>query len=330
MTPLVTVLVPMYNRQQYIEDCVRSVQAQSWGEWELLLVDDGSTDDTVKLCRTMAQADSRIRLVFSDHGGVSRARNQGLELARGKYVFFLDSDDVIHPLLLETLVLAMERQGTPIAGSLRHHVPERGWHKVPEVMARQTQLGHTDLKDHEAMLEAVFTTQTPLNVIGGVMIRRDWIGQTRFREDLYIGEDFYFVYENMIKGAEALFLREVWYYARLHESNLSWDFAYSGFANRLYRRELVWQQEEAFGRPQYANVQKRQVYGIWLKCLSKKTVNRSDKAQMRKTMRAYRKTLFPGLTLLMKLSYIGFAYLPVMTPILLLFWKFYKKIRKNP
>ena len=326
MSVIVTVLIPMYNRQEYIEECIHSLQEQSFKDMEILLVDDGSTDRTLEICQNLAQTDARIRILLAEHGGVSAARNKGLEAARGKYIFFLDSDDVIHPLLLETLVLAMEQHDAPLSGTLCHNVPESHWHKVPKLMARDTALGTTVYKNHAQMLEEVFTSKTPLNVIGGVMMRRDWIGQTRFRTDLYIGEDFYFVYENMIKGADALFLQQIWYYCRLHESNSSWDFAYSGFLNRFYRRELVWKSEEALGRPEYANIQKRRAFSLLPIFLKKGTMSRSDEAKMRQIIKQYKNDLFPVLSWKYKILFILLVYMPFLTPVLI---GLIKKFSKN-
>lgn len=317
MNVTVTVLIPMYNRQEYIEDCIRSLQAQSWQELEILLVDDGSSDRTVEICRGFAQADPRIRILLSKHGGVSAARNLGLEAATGKYIFFLDSDDVIHPLLVETLAQSMEENGAPLSGTRCYNVPQAHWHKVPEVMARDTAPGNTVYKSHPDVLREVFSGETPLGMIGGVMMLRDWIGQTRFRTDLHIGEDYYFIYENMIKGASAVFLQQKWYYCRIHSGNSSWDYTYTGFETRFYRRRLVWQSEEALGRPEYANVQKRDAFSILANFLTKDSTDSGDKVKIRNTVKAYRKELFPALSWKSKILFVVYVYMPVLTPLLL-------------
>ena len=92
--PLVSVIVPVYNVYPYLRDCVQSVQAQSYQNWELLLVDDGSTDESRRILERFAAADARITVLAQHHGGVSRARNLALEAATGKWVWFVDSDDL--------------------------------------------------------------------------------------------------------------------------------------------------------------------------------------------------------------------------------------------
>ena len=92
--PLVSVIVPVYNVYPYLRDCVQSVQAQSYQNWELLLVDDGSTDGSGELCDELAVEDDRIRVFHKPNGGLSDARNHGMHHARGEYFCLLDSDDL--------------------------------------------------------------------------------------------------------------------------------------------------------------------------------------------------------------------------------------------
>ena len=101
---LISIIVPVYNAEKYLEDCIRSVLKQTYTHFELILVEDGSTDNSREICRRASMDDIRILLIKQERNqGVSRARNAGIEAAKGKYLFFLDSDDTIHPQLLETL-----------------------------------------------------------------------------------------------------------------------------------------------------------------------------------------------------------------------------------
>ena len=104
--PLVSVIVPMYNAQNTIRRCVESICGQSYPNLEILLLNDGSKDDTLAVCRELAAADARIRLIDKPNSGASDTRNQGLALARGEYIQFADSDDYLEPTATETLVTA--------------------------------------------------------------------------------------------------------------------------------------------------------------------------------------------------------------------------------
>ena len=116
----VSLIIPVYNTAAYLRDCLGSVMRQTFQDWEALVVDDGSTDGSGELCRELSQQDPRIRPASQENRGVSAARNQALERARGEYLFFLDSDDAIHPRLLEEL-----RQADPAAAERLHPADEK-------------------------------------------------------------------------------------------------------------------------------------------------------------------------------------------------------------
>lgn len=310
MDALISVIIPVYNREKYLGECIASLQAQSYPMFEIILIDDGSTDKTLEICQKLAAEDSRIVLLNGSHCGVSAARNKGLDIAKGEYVLFVDSDDVIHPLLLEELVESMAKNDAPMGGSAVVSVPHSKWHRVNEIIAKETDFCGTEHLSNEETLHAVFHSITPLNMIGGVMMLRNWVDHTRFREDLFIGEDFWFIYENLIKGASAVFLNKKRYYARVHDENTSWDYSYEGFWTRFYRRELVWKNEEAMGRTEYAKLQKQQGFGCYLLCLTQNTPGSDEIKKMQRTMRNYQSVLLPAQGWKGKLRFFVSVYTP--------------------
>ena len=308
---MVSIIIPVYNREKYIEECIDSICASSYSDYEIIIIDDGSTDNTLDICYRLAKEEPRIKVLTMQHGGVSAARNSGIEEAKGEYIFFVDSDDVIHPLLMETLVSGMEKNGAGISGTNIVNVQEQNWTKVRERIEQDLGPGETTYQSHEVTLEAVFHSQTPINLIGGVMMRRDLIGDTRFCTDFFIGEDFYFIYQNLIKGAGAVFLKQKWYYCRLHEHNSSWDFDFLGYMNRFLRRKLVWESEEALGRNEYAKCQKQQAYSCCIKCIKAHKPYSEDSRKMRRVFRKHKKELFPIMTFKQKIRYYLYVYFPI-------------------
>lgn len=113
--PLVSVVMPTWNRAPSLRTAIESVQAQTYGGWELLVVDDGSTDDTAFVLQGMATFDPRIKVVRGGHEGVSRARNTAIAAATGRYVAFLDSDNTWQPDFLRVTLAAMEHRGLDAA-----------------------------------------------------------------------------------------------------------------------------------------------------------------------------------------------------------------------
>lgn len=109
--PLISVIIPAYNSEGYLKRCVASVLRQTLGDFEVVIVDDGSCDGTGALCDDLASQCARVRAVHRENGGLSAARNTGIENARGNLLFFLDSDDYIAPEELETLYRVMRETG---------------------------------------------------------------------------------------------------------------------------------------------------------------------------------------------------------------------------
>lgn len=99
----ISIIVPVYNVEKYLENSIESILNQTFKDFELILVDDGSTDNSGKICDIYEKKDSRIKVIHKNNGGLSSARNAGLDIACGKYVGFIDSDDSIHPRMYEIL-----------------------------------------------------------------------------------------------------------------------------------------------------------------------------------------------------------------------------------
>ena len=109
--PVVSVVVPTHDYAVYLPAALESIRLQTFTDWECVVVDDGSTDDTQDVLSQVAAADHRIRILSQPQRGLSAARNQGLRLARGRYVQFLDADDLLHEAKLELHVAALEVRG---------------------------------------------------------------------------------------------------------------------------------------------------------------------------------------------------------------------------
>lgn len=319
ISDMISLIIPVYNRENVIKECIFSVLSQNYQNFEIVIVDDGSSDKTFEICQELANEEPRIKLLKTEHTGVSAARNKGIDIAKGEYIFFLDSDDVIHPFLLGALFEGMKCNNADIGGTCVVNVLEKYWYKVEQKLAEKSVKGETVFKSNEESLNAIFLGSSPLNVIGGVMMRRDLIKETRFRTDLFIGEDYYFIYENLIKNASSVFLKQKWYYCRIHTNNSSWNYSFSGFWTRFYRRELVWKSEEAFGRTEYTNIQKRDAFGCFLRCFQENRPYCADSRKMCKILRKYKRELLPAMKSKIKLLYFACAYLPLTSWIALKF-----------
>ena len=101
---LVSIIIPVYKVEKYLPNCIESILRQTFKDFELILVDDGSPDNCGEICEEYAQKDSRIKVVHQPNGGLSAARNSGIDIAKGDYLTFIDSDDFVFPHYLEILV----------------------------------------------------------------------------------------------------------------------------------------------------------------------------------------------------------------------------------
>ncbi len=175
---MISAVVPVYKSEDSLLACVQSLMKQTGVEMEIILVDDGSPDDCPALCDALAREDGRIRVIHKENGGVSSARNRGVEEARGEYIFFADSDDYVEPFILSELLKGMESADFVICG-FHHHYIGKDVLKVPSVS------GQTKKEDFLSLYG-----QGYLNMPWNKLYRRELTG--RFDEGLSLGEDLLF------------------------------------------------------------------------------------------------------------------------------------------
>lgn len=224
MSELISIIVPVYNTEAFLRDCVQSALRQSYSNFELILIDDGSQDGSAELCRQLCSEDPRIRFLPRPHKGVSAARNAGIDAATGEYLFFLDSDDTVHPFLLEALVRLCKSTGAALATEVYRHVKNE---EIREQMdsrrgGENPTWEFTYMNNAEAF-QQFSSRQNGYNFqgIGGKMIRRSAAGTLRFRVDMRNGEDTLFVYQLIEDGLDAVILWAEWYEYRLHPGGAS-------------------------------------------------------------------------------------------------------------
>lgn len=121
---VISVIIPIYNSERFLRDCVTSVQQQTFQDIEIICVDDGSTDGSSKLLEELAHEDDRIKVVYQENRGLTKAREAGLNNSSGEYVYFLDSDDLIHQSTLESLSYIAKKEDADMVGHRHQNVAE--------------------------------------------------------------------------------------------------------------------------------------------------------------------------------------------------------------
>lgn len=224
--PLVSVIMPAYNAGRFLEAAIRSVMDQTVADWELLVLDDGSSDDTLAIARRLAQGDSRIRVLPNERNmGVAKTRNRGFDLCRGEYVALLDSDDVWLPNKLERQLGRMAESGADICYCSYAIVDANGEKSRPDYLVPGT-------TDFDRLLRE--------NVIGcsTVVLSRKVIDSHRFETDFY-HEDYVLWLKLLRSGFRAAGCTEPLVRWRLIENSRSFNKRKAaGNRWRIYRNYL--------------------------------------------------------------------------------------------
>lgn len=176
-TPKVSIIVPAYNAAPYIGECLGSIAAQTWRDIEVVVVDDASTDDTAAEAADFCSGDPRFRIVRAQHGGVSAARNLGIECAVGEWIGFVDADDCLYPFAVERLMETARASDADVSVGIiesgKRFRPETGRSEASPIVWNYS----------EAMQESLYQTHI-LNSPCGMLMKRSLLGQRRFREGI--------------------------------------------------------------------------------------------------------------------------------------------------
>ena len=207
MNILVSVIIPVYNAGTYLRRSLDSVAGQSFGDFEVILVDDGSSDESGKTCDEYSLRDSRFKVIHKERGGASSARNAGLELACGQWIFFMDSDDLLHPQAIELVlrgassglefVVADFHYGFPGEDNPFSGVPESFGEVKPQIISRE---------DYFRMLFSLSMKEATRGMsIWNKLYSRKLIGTSRF-SDHTVSEDALFNFNILMKTRRIAFI----------------------------------------------------------------------------------------------------------------------------
>lgn len=214
--PLISVIVPVYNIEQYIERCLKSIIKQTYVHLEIILVDDGSTDCSGKICDDYSQKDKRIRVIHKNNGGLSDARNVGIDVAQGEYLSFIDGDDFIQKNMIEYLLNKMLTHTADIS-VCSYKVVYGGC----ETDTFPKQSGNDIILDSYHAMEAILTTRKYGSVMAwNKLYKRELFEQSKIRypvnrlhEDVFVTYKLYYYSTKIVYSDIPLYF----YYQR-HDS----------------------------------------------------------------------------------------------------------------
>ncbi len=253
-------IVPVYNGEKFLERLIQSILQQSFIDFELLLIDDGSTDRSSEICEAFAIQDSRVRLIHQKNAGQSAARNHGIELAQGDYLSFADSDDF---LPLDTFKHLYETAQTTKA-DLTSCLYQAYWDaRAQEVKRLETEQNTLFVTEFETKRDAVaeFLKEDKISwTVWGKLFKRSLIGALRFE----IGrefEDSYFDYQFLIKSKKVAIVEYVgYYYVKNPESKTRIPFYIEQFDIVTEERKIL-----ADVKKDYPDLLAREAYNLSLR-----------------------------------------------------------------
>lgn len=226
--PSVSVIMPAFNVEKFVERSVQSVLSQTYVDLELIIVDDGSTDDTASIIRKLASTDKRIRLAFmAKNRGVARCRNRAIEMASGRYLAFLDSDDLWHSSKLEEHLKFMQRKGAAFSFTsykvLGADGRDKGTRKAPKLVTYEELLRCCPI----GCLTVMYDTDRVGKVYNSVMRKRqDWATWLAILKQCGVGYGYqkplsvYQLRKNSLSANKLFLFKPIWHLYRV-DQNLS-------------------------------------------------------------------------------------------------------------
>lgn len=237
MEPKISVILPVYNVSAYLERCLDSILATHYQNLEIICVNDGSTDCSLDILRSYARKDSRMLIIDQPNGGVSAARNAGIDRSTGEHVSFIDPDDFIHPCFFDTLLLALKKTNADYVIGTHRSVSEKDLPVgIPAINPESVQIS-------PVTIDSFFESHLTRTYIWGRMLRRSVLGALRFDPSMRFGEDGIFNGELWMQQPDlsaCIVKAELYYYVQREGSAMAQSKVKDLFSVALeYERRLT-------------------------------------------------------------------------------------------
>ena len=211
----ISIIIPVYNAEDYLDRCLQSILSQDFNSYEVILVDDGSSDASSLICDRYSATDSRFRTIHKPNGGVSSARNAGIDLAKGEYLMFVDSDDALLPSAVKALTEGLDGEDMVLGGYVTYidSVPKKEMNPRESETFEGARMDEFFKRKNCEMLDAPWAK----------LFRRKAVGALRFNESLSYAEDKLFVFAFMASCSSVRTCREFVYAYHLRSGSLGSD-----------------------------------------------------------------------------------------------------------
>ena len=253
-TELISIIVPIYNTEKYLHECLDSIINQSYTNFEVLLINDGSTDSSGMICQEYAERDSRFRYIEKENGGVSSARNLGLERSGGAYITFIDSDDWVEFNYLEVLYTALKENDTDVAISTYKRFAQDGVFYLRSYSKENDEFLNIGTRSRDSFLEILpklGELDHSFYSISSKLIKRKIIGNLLFDEQVSYAEDLNFFFHLYLEVESVVYVRDYTYIYRTHDASTSQNFNELKALHELEIFKRMFQQIEKMGIPTF-------------------------------------------------------------------------------
>ena len=211
---LISIIIPVYNVEHYLDKCLESVINQTYKNIEIILINDGSTDDSLSILEKYKKVDKRVKVINKKNGGVSSARNAGLDICKGKYITFIDSDDYVDTDYVEILYKKAKKYDVDIVFSNAIEVFKNGNTKNDKKIIKDI------LLDKEKTYKNLFSEKNIKTACWGNLYKADIIKDIRFDTNLHIAEDFKFLVDVISNINNSVMIPDRKYYYYVRENSL--------------------------------------------------------------------------------------------------------------
>ena len=220
--PFFSIIIPLYNSERYIEDCINSVAMQTFYSVEIIVVDDGSTDNSFNICAQLRSKFDNIYLYKQPNSGPFNARLNGIKHAKGVFLLFVDSDDMLHPMVLKELYDVIKNTNSDI---VLFNLSNREDYSIPSIKY-PFKHGEVFFGDRKKILYNLICSSTFLNNLATKCIKRNLINKEDLKpvNHFYNGEDLYFFIPLVTRAEKVIFINGIYYYYRLNQYSTTHNY----------------------------------------------------------------------------------------------------------
>ena len=224
LPPKLSIVIPVFNVDEWLSDCLKSIQAQTFTAWECLLIDDGSTDISGIICDNFAKRDTRFRVIHQENQGVSKARNVGIKMATASFLTFIDPDDFISTNYFESQITEMQKTKADVSVAAFFETEEDGtegrYSLLNVVSQNSREKSYQRFMQNNKMVVDALCGNLFSCVSWGKIFRRSLWAEARFPVGVDLGEDMMTVPAVIVKASSAVSIQEAVYYYRQRRKSL--------------------------------------------------------------------------------------------------------------